>query len=231
LREPVRDIEIVVPAERWATVRSDDRFIELMRLARAVNSLGIAFPPLQLTLADQSPSARRNRFAAFFYAAAIIKEGLDTAQSLGRWYRELPQYREGLASILRDKDVKQFRTDVLDPIRDKLVFHFDRDALTAGFAAMVLEGDVRIASFPDTGPQLGETHFDAADDAVLGFLFGDRIDEDTFLVRVEKFMKQLVALMNRFIPASHKLIAKGMIDLGCSKKWMDRHPGFDDDAT
>lgn len=80
-QQPLTDIEIVAPHAIWPTIRDDQRFVEIMRLARATNALGLAYGPLAHTLVDQSPSARRERFAAFVYVAALLKEALDTAQS------------------------------------------------------------------------------------------------------------------------------------------------------
>ena len=106
---PTEDIEIVAPQAQWLAIRADPRFVELMRLARATNQLGIAYGPLAHTLDDQSPDARRNRFAAFIFAAAILKEALDTAQSLGRWYRDRPQYQEGFGALFKDANVRALR--------------------------------------------------------------------------------------------------------------------------
>jgi hypothetical protein len=43
---PVRDVEIFAPPGAWARIRSDERFVELMRLARATNALSLAYGPL-----------------------------------------------------------------------------------------------------------------------------------------------------------------------------------------
>src|SRR5687768_15668374 len=98
----IKDVEIVAPEAEWPRIRDDARFIELMRLARVANSLGVTYPPLAHTLQDQSPAARRDRFAAFLYAAALLTEGLDTAQSLGPWFRDRDQYKAGFAAIFSD---------------------------------------------------------------------------------------------------------------------------------
>jgi hypothetical protein len=61
------DRQILAPAGRWAEIRTDLRFAPLIRFGRVTNSLSLAYGPLLHTLADQSPRARRERFAAFFY--------------------------------------------------------------------------------------------------------------------------------------------------------------------
>lgn len=213
----VEDNEIVVRAADWPAVREDPRFIELMRLARVTNSLALAYGPLLASLEDQSPRARRDRFAAFFFAAALLKEGLHTAQSLGKWFRDLPQYREGFAAIFSDQTVRTLQSDLLDRVRDELVFHIDRAPLAQGMAWFP-DGDVLLATFPSSGPEIGETYFDAADDALLGYLFGDSLTVDEYLARLGGFMEQVALLFKRFMVASHRLLAVGLLELGATRR-------------
>jgi hypothetical protein len=228
--QPLTDIEIVAPHDRWPTIRDDPRFIEIMRLARATNALGLAYGPLAHSLVNQSPSARRERFAAFVYVAALLKEALDTAQSLGKWFRETVQYQEGFGALLRDPAVRQLRSNDLDSLRDKLVFHFDRDAIAKGLGTFPLHGDVRILSYPDDGPKFGETYFDAADDAVLGFLFGDSASDEEYYAKIEAFMGQVSDLLHSYIKSSHSIIAIALLQLGCRKKLMVR-PVYPDEPV
>jgi hypothetical protein len=227
---PSEDIEIVAPMAEWPRIRGDERFVELMRLARATNGLSIAYAPLAHTLDDQSPAARRHRFAAFVYVAAVLKEALDTAQSLGKWFRQLPQYHEGFGAIFKDPDVRKLRETNLDALRDKFVFHFDREAMAQSFHAFPTHGDVRILSYPLSGPTFGDTYFDAADDAPLAHLFGDSQTDDEYFTRIKVFMDSVSELLFRFMPASHRLIAMGLLQLGCVKKPMQRQAGISDEA-
>ena len=230
-KQPLTDIEIVAPHAMWPTIRDDPRFVEIMRLARATNALGLAYGPLAHTLVDQSPSARRERFAAFVYVAALLKEALDTAQSLGKWFRDTEQYKEGFGALLKNPAVQQLRSNDLDSLRDKLVFHFDRDAISKGLGTFPLHGDVRILSYPDDGPRFGETYFDAADDAVLGFLFGDSASEQEYYAKIEAFMGQVTDLLQAYIQSSHRIIAIGLLQLGCKKKPMVRPVYADEPVT
>jgi hypothetical protein len=225
------DVEVVAPRERWLAIRNDERFVELMRLARIANSLGICVLPLTHTLSDLSPSARRNRFAAFCYAGALLKEGLDLAQSLGKWFREWEQYKAGFGVLIADNQVRELKAKVLDVLRNKLVFHFDRDALSAAFAAFPTHGDVRILSFPlEVGPRFDATYFDAADDAVLAYFFGHAQDDEEYYKIVGGFMESVADINSRFIIASHNLVARGLIELGCRKQTVTR-PAYEADGA
>lgn len=223
-----RDWEIIAPRDVWQAIRSDERFIELVRVARVVNSLAQAYGPLIHTLEDQSPAARRNRFAAFFYAAALLKEGLDTAQSLGKHFRHLKQYKEGFGAILADADVQGLRSELLSKVRNELVFHFDRDAIAQGLSQFA-DSDSRILSASEFSH--GEIYYDIADDAVLGYLFGDAPTEKEYVRRLAHFMEELTELANRFMAASHSLLAVALRELGCKKRQSDRPLPPADDAV
>jgi hypothetical protein len=216
---PLQDRGVYASAERWKALRVDPAFIELLRLARATNALTLAWPPLLASLQDQSPRARRERFAAFFYAAALLHEALHVAQSLGQHFRELPQYKVGFAAIFADKEVTALRSDLLDRIRDRLVFHFDRECLAAGLQHFP-EGETLIASAPDF--MQGEIYFDIADDALLAYLFGDAPTEVEYLARVARLMEQGTLLFRRFMRAAHSLIPAALREMGCYIKPVDR---------
>jgi hypothetical protein len=215
----VQDRGVYASAERWRVLRTDPAFVELVRLARVTNQLTLAWPPLLAPLEDQSPRARRERFAAFFYAAALLHEALHVAQSLGQYFRGLPQYRAGFAAIFGDKEITALRSSLLDRIRDSLVFHFDRECLAAGLRHFP-EGETLIATAPDF--MQGEIHFDIADDALLAYLFGDAPTEAEYLARVRRLMEQGTHLFQRFMRAAHSLIPAALREMGCYVKPVDR---------
>jgi hypothetical protein len=217
----ILEVQIVALASDWPKIRTDPRFIELMRLARVANSLALAYPALFIPFNDQSPKARRDRFAGLLYSAALLKEGLHTAKSLGRWFRELPQYKEGFGAIFSDPAVQRLESELLDKVRDQLVFHYDRDAIATGLSRLP-EGDMIVITYPPTGPATGETYFDAADDATLGYLFGEAPTDAEYLARLEGFMFAVSGLFTRYLIASHRLIAMGLVQLGCVKRNGDR---------
>ncbi len=108
----MREVQIIADAETWERMRGEPQFIELIRLARIANSLTLAYPPIFIPQSDQSPRARRTRFAGLFYSAALLKEALHTVRSLGKWYREKAQYREGVGAILADPKVTAFESEI-----------------------------------------------------------------------------------------------------------------------
>lgn len=217
----VVDTAIFASAATWTTLRQSPAFVELVRLARVVNSLTLSYPPLLGSLEDQSPRARRERFAATLNAAALLHEGLHTGQGLAQHFRDLPQYKEEFAAIFADSEVRHFRSDVLDKIRDELVFHFDRDSLTAGLSHFP-DGETMIAVTAGTEWSHGETYFEIADDALLGYLFGDAPDEAEYQRRVAELIERTTDLFNRFTRAAHRLIPAALRQMGCYAKPVER---------
>jgi hypothetical protein len=218
-REP--DTAIFASASTWAGLRQNPAFIELVRLARVVNSLTLSYPPLLSSFEDQSPRARRERFAAMLYAGALLHEGLHTAQGLAQHFRNLPQYKEEFAAIFSDPEVTQFRSNVLDRIRDELVFHFDRDSLAVGLSHFP-DGETMITVTAGTDWSHGETYFELADDSLLAYLFGDAPDEKEYQRRVADLIERITQLFNRFTRAAHRLIPAALRDMGCYTKSVER---------
>ena len=211
------EIQIVADADTWNRMRREPQFVEIMRLARVANSLTLAYPPMFIPDTDQGPRARRTRFAGVFDSAALLKEGLHTARSLGKWYRDKPQYREGVGAILADPRVSAFESEIASKIRDELVFHFDRDAMAIGLERLASDETI-IGSFPATGPEIGETHFDIADEAALAYAFGDVATSEEYMARITSFMDDNADLLTRFLIGGHRLIAVVLFDYGCMRR-------------
>src|SRR2546426_2475121 len=180
----VKDHGIYVPAERWPSFCTDPAFVELLRLARVVNFLGLTFTPILIHMEDQSPRARRDRFSGFFCAAALLHEGLRTAESLGKYFRALPQYKSGFALILSDPEIAALRSGDLGKIRNELVFHFDRAPLETGLAKLH-EGDTLVATASDEFKQ-ADIYFDVVDHALLAYLCGDAATQVEIDARVQR---------------------------------------------
>lgn len=213
---------VYASAKDWPALRNAPQFVEIMRLARIVNSLGLAYHPFVSDLEDNSPGTRRDRFAAFTYSAALMHEGLRTAEGLAKHFRHLKEYRDGFQKIFADRSVQELRSTLLGPIRNKIVFHFDLEAIATGLDRFPDEENL-IATLSNP-PQQGEIYFDAADDASLGFLFGDADTKEDYNQRLSEFIEENSALFKRFMRASHSLIPVALAELGCYKKpLVDEH--------
>jgi hypothetical protein len=218
---PTMDTGLYLSASDWARVRTDPAFVELVRLARVVNQLTLCFPPLMASLDDQSPRARRERAAAIVFAAALLHEGLITAEGLARHYRELTQYKEEFAPLFGDPQVQAFRASTIGRIRNELVFHVERDTIAQGLAAFPA-GETLVATTAERDWSHGQIYFDIADDALLGALFGDAETPAAYFERVGEMFDSTSALLKRFMRASHRLIPAALHSLGAYTKPTER---------
>ena len=223
----MRDKGIFASAERWKTLREEAPFVELVRLARVTNALALVYPPMLPSLEDQSPAARRDRFAAMAYGGALLHEGLQVAQGLGKHFRNLRQYKDGFAQILGDRDVASLRRKVLDKLRNELVFHVDRGSVAEGLRHFP-EGETLIATASDF--RHGHIYFDLADDVVLTYLFGDADSVEQYLTLAESFISDTSKLHGRYMKAAHSLVPAALRDMGCFLKSVKRpDPPLDDE--
>jgi hypothetical protein len=221
------DKGLYASAKRFSVLRSDPAFVEIVRLARVTNALAFAYPPLLITLENQSPSARRDRLTAMLYAGALLHEGLHVAQGLGQHFRHFPQYKSGFAKLLGDKKVGTFRKKVLDKLRDELVFHVDRKSVAAGVMQFP-ESETLIATMSDK--RHGNIYFDFADEVVLGYLYGDAETAEAYVADVESFITQIADMLNRYMAAAHSLIPAALRQMGCKMKPFQRPEPISDDA-
>ena len=220
-----KDKGVFASKELWASIRTDPAFVELVRLARVTNALALAYPPLLVSLEDQSPAARRDRFVAMAYAGSLLHEGLIVAQGLGKHFRHLKQYKKGFARLFSDKTIKEFRKKTLSKLRDELVFHVDRESVAQGLRQFP-DAETLIAT--SVNFRQGDIYFDLADEIVLDYLYGHAETEEEYLAEVGKFIERIADLLNLYMRASHSLISAALNELGCHIKPFERPDAIPD---
>jgi hypothetical protein len=204
-----------VTANEFRAIQKDPRLPPLLALARLSNAMSIAHHGLGTSLKWQSPRAIKERTSAFLYVAGMLHEGLILAESLGKHFRDLPQYREEFATILSDQNVRTLRTRYLKPLRNQAVFHFDRDAAAAALAQIDVESDVIFLTGGE--PNAAGVYFNLADDLAIRHLIGEFKDQERFLTELEAFMTQTTALFKRFTKATQRLIPAAFRQLGARR--------------
>lgn len=208
------DTGLFILAADWRRIREDPSFVELVRLMRIVNQLSLSYPPLLATLEDQSPRARRERASAIVFAAALLQEGMRTAEGLAQYFRGLAQYREEFAPLFSDPKVQAYRANVLGRVRDELVFHVDRATIAEGLARFPA-GDVHVASTLESDWSQGQIYFEIADDALFGALFGNAESAERYTDQLRELVEGTTELFTRFTTAAHRLIPAVLAQLGC----------------
>lgn len=164
------DWELVCSPGAFRQLRRDPSFQKLVALARTTNSLRFTHQAITTAGPSQSLVGLGQRLSAVLYMCALLFEGLRLSQTLGRYYKDRASFREGFALLHSDEEVASFRRNVLEPLRNKAVFHLDQDAVRDGLLAR--EDDDEVVFARGTGAARGQTYYQLADEAVARFLVG-----------------------------------------------------------
>ncbi len=136
---------------------SSKAFVELMRLARGVNSLRFILDAIVHDLHGDSVPARRARFTGgLMYAGALYETCfvLHNDRFLDAW-RANPVFQQGLQPISEHELTRVMRYGLLNRFRSKLIFHHFSGPI--GDALRREHVDPRVA-FVDQRPSRGALH-------------------------------------------------------------------------
>jgi hypothetical protein len=122
-------------ASQFAAIAGDPRLSVALRLARTVNALrALSSVAMAHEKIDEVHPVRQVTNALLLLGATLY-EALEVASDIG----PLASFRattERLAPFRRDTDLQRFKRDVLKPLRDQFVFHFDRAVSPSELAAL-----------------------------------------------------------------------------------------------
>jgi hypothetical protein len=206
-----KSFDIVLDASRFEALRNDPRLPPLLALGRAANAVTLCQGPLSAPWLLDTPRANRVRFSAVFHTGAVLTEALLAAERLPKHFRHLRQYKDGFGQLLADPAVKALRRTALYRLRNEGVFHFD-ERMFARALATLPPGNHIVISAKST--IVDDVYFELADDAVFEAVMGPFKDDDEKVERLGWLLSQITNLLDRFIAASHPLIAVTLIELG-----------------
>lgn len=192
-------------------LRTDERFIAILNLARISNALLFCQIPALEVGKKNTPSAGRQLINSFLYASAILYEGLNRADSLGKYFKDLDSFKNGFAIILKDEKIKRHRNAVLDTLRNQFVFHFDKDIIPETLKDFVLPEYIFAIS---NGLKRKDIYYNLADEIVLDYLLRDIKDDQEKAKRFKEIIKQTTELMVSFSKATDDLIQEVLIEMG-----------------
>lgn len=205
--------EITCSKAAFDSVKTDERFLCLLTLARFVNALRFC----QKAGIDGHKSTRyagaRSTVNSFLFSASILYEGFILVEKLATHFRDVDSFKNGFGVLLRDKKVRSIRKTVLGRMRNKFVFHFDRDVAKEALANFELP-EYKFAS--GVGKAAGEMVFVLADEAVLNYLLQPAYGEgnDSLEKRYKEILQDTAEVMGKFLEASEKLMGDVLKDMG-----------------
>lgn len=98
--------EITLSGEEFERLKQDERFWAVLTLARTVNAL--RFVQVAGISEEDTPSAQRQRMNSFLFLGAILYEGLQFAGILGKYFRDIPEFKEGFGELFKDRKLRAF---------------------------------------------------------------------------------------------------------------------------
>lgn len=205
--------DIVCSKRQFDKLKSDERFLALLRLARFVNALMFCHRPVINAGNMDTPDATRQRINSFVFASSVLYEGFRVAEQLGKHFRQLDSFKNGFANLMRDRNAQNLKNTILKRMRDKFVFHFDKDVATEALEGFELP-HYKFAT--GKGKVFGQMYFCLADEVVMNFLLQlkDEESDDELKLRFQNITQDITQLMVKFLEAAEKLIAEALIQMG-----------------
>lgn len=189
----------------------------LLTLSRAVNALRFCQQAAIDAKDMAGPAGARSRINSFLYASSALYEGFLIVEKLGKHFKNIDSFTNGLGSLLKDKSARSLRESMLNRMRNKFVFHFDPDVARESFTNFELS-EYKFAS--GIGKASGEMYFGLADEAVINFLLQPTQNEpdESLKSRWEKILEETAQIMGRFIESAERLMADALVEMGFTVK-------------
>jgi len=170
-----------MPTERWVIeidkaqfekLKQDERFWQLVALARAVNAHRFVHAAL-LRHQEEGDSLdwQRTQFNSFFFNCALLFEALRLIERLNKHYRDVPEFAP-LRDILKNRSATELRKSNLAPLRNHLAFHFDE----AEIGVQLAKSDMATRFAAGEGTDNLDVYYELADACTLGAFSGLRLD-------------------------------------------------------
>ena len=206
---------LVIPGDTFDKIRDDKTFIEVLKLARVVNSLQFViriYKDKKCEHDDNSikntPLGLRQGFNAFLYCGALLAEGIKIIQDAKGRFKEFESHMK-LSELFKNNKLIAFEdSKVLFRIRNKIVFHFDAEVFRESLLNVKLN-EVVFARSHTTHDE--DIDYCLGDELVFRYLYQtytndwDASDDD-----VIGLIEDVIELTHQFIQTSNSLIAEVM---------------------
>jgi len=202
------------PAQ-FAALRDDEAFWYLLALCRAVNAIKAAQVQAIGSRDSTSPGASRQRIAGFFNLAATLFEALEFSKRLGKHFKSLASF-SGVAALHRNKQILTLTSEILEPIRNTVVFHFDLDVMPR--SRLTLAPDNFTFARWDYDDVESGIYYDLADLAALHTVLGSPASPEQFFDRIEVFLSGVISAARQFSKAAEDLIQEYVTGVGIEER-------------
>ncbi len=212
-QQPQEHLEVYISNDDFNQLRSNPQLSSLLTLARVVNALNFCFRVLKDFSGDESPAGRRQHINAFLFSTGVLYGGLEITDTLTKHFGNRASFQAGFGSLLADSRTENLRTKVLKPLRDKTVFHFDRDVATKTINSFNLD----LPSYlfvTASGNKAGDIYYNLADEVAINFVLGEPTSEEEERRRLAEILSDTADVLKRFVEAANTLIADVLKEMG-----------------
>ena len=207
--------EIYLPKANFDKISSDTRLPILLNLARIVNALNFCSRSLLQASGDNTPAGQRQYFNAFLFACGILYEGLKVANTLGKSFGNYESFRNGFSRLLKDKATKNLQDTILNPMRNKIVFHFEEGAIKTTLSYLELTSYLFAIGYGQTS---GEAYYKLADDIAINFIVGNPDSKEKAEQEFRAAIKSIGHVLSEYVESANQLIAEFLKETN----WMGR---------
>lgn len=193
--------QIYGDAKALAKCRQDEKFANVVALARAVNALNSAHSLMNFTAGSTTPAAFRDRMNSHFFVTGILYETLKLIRAMVRVFKDDPSFENSLRLILKDPAAQALEQMHLKARNDG-IFHFLPEKFAEAIAKTPMTECVFANSTADE--KKSSLHYDFADTIVAEMVVGGPINNAAV---VNKMFESTLDLVKKISDHSENFIA------------------------
>jgi hypothetical protein len=204
--------DIICEPEVLEKIRGQERFWQVIALARAVNALSFAHWSVLPFWEDRTLHGLRTRNNLFLFTCAALSEGLILVdKKMFVNFQADPAFAD-LKALLKTKTAKKLRNMHLERARNHVVFHFLPDS----FGKMVnIPGETFCSFVAGLGAERVQTYYTFADILAIEFFVGRAANNsEGFYKELDGLMLGTRQLAADFVNAAEKLISQSLLKWG-----------------
>jgi hypothetical protein len=203
----VKRWSIEIDKDSLNELKTQERFWQLVALSRAINTLRFVQTALLAhPEQDGSPQAIRTRFNSFFFTCSLLYEALLLVERLCKNFHQSPDFLP-LREILKDTVATELRNTNLNPLRNRLTFHFFENEIGAQLA----KHDVKPRFAIGEGDTKADVYFEIADACTLGAFSGFQLNQPNAIEQFGELGARVTDLAVRFVDTAEEFINRTLI--------------------
>ncbi|HEX9201255.1 MAG TPA: hypothetical protein VF865_16975 [Acidobacteriaceae bacterium] len=196
---------VSIPRERFRALRGELHFRHALVLGRMLNSLRFLEVAYLDSKENEGTGGARQRFAALFFIAAVLFEGLNLLRRIGNSFKENNRWKERVVPILRSGRFDKLFGNSLQPLRNQVVFHFFEDSLAEPLSRMDPESVVFVAG---SGRSQGEVNYELSDLLAIDLFMGHHASAEEEIRHFKFLLAESRDLLLEVIAAGEGVLAE-----------------------